>query len=50
MYIIPLGMFKAMKKDAKNILFDSINIKTHNISDTIVDYYTCACLNIDQMS
>jgi hypothetical protein len=32
-----------MKKDAKNILINSINIKTHNISNTIVDYYMHTC-------
>jgi hypothetical protein len=31
MYIAPPHLFKAMEKDEKNILFDSINIKTHNI-------------------
>jgi hypothetical protein len=47
MYIVPLGLFKAMKKDAKNILFDSINMKTHNILDTIVDYYVRTCINME---
>jgi hypothetical protein len=38
-----------MKKDAQNILFDSINIKTHDILDIIVDYYTCTCVNMEQV-
>jgi hypothetical protein len=50
MYIIPLGLFKAMEKDPKNILFDSINIRTHyNISNIIVDYYTHTYVNMEQM-
>jgi len=49
MYIVPLGLFKAMKKDAKNILFGSINIRTLNILDTIVDYYTHTCVNMEQV-
>jgi hypothetical protein len=38
-----------MEKDLKKILFDSINIKTHNILNIIVDYYTCTCVNMEQM-
>jgi hypothetical protein len=44
-YIVP----PAMKKDGKNILFDSINIKTHNILDTIVDYYMQTCVKMEQV-
>jgi hypothetical protein len=49
MYIVPSGLFKAMKKDVKKILFDSKNIITQNISDIFVDYYTWTCVNMEQM-
>ncbi len=29
-------MLRAMKKDGDEILFDSINIKTHNIKDVVL--------------
>jgi hypothetical protein len=49
MYIVPPCLIKAIKKYVKNILYDSKNIKTQNISDTIVDYYTLTCVNMEQM-
>jgi hypothetical protein len=49
MYIVPSRMFKAMKKDVKNILLDSINIRTHNVSNTIIDYYMRTCVSILQV-
>ncbi len=37
------------EKRCNFVLFDSINIRTHNISNTIVDYYMCTCVNMAQV-
>jgi hypothetical protein len=31
-----LGMLRVVKKDGEEILFDSINIRTHNINDIVL--------------